>query len=45
MESSVWLSDNNADWNFLRLIGKILKSANPETECLLAKYVCVKKNK
>lgn len=44
--TSVGLSDNNADWNYiLRFIGKILVSANPESECLLEKCACVKKNK
>lgn len=44
--TSVWLSDNNADWNYiLRFIGRILKSANPPSECLLEKCVSVKKNK
>lgn len=46
MATSVWLSDNNADRNYiLGFIGKILRSANPESECLLEKCVCVKKNK
>lgn len=46
MATSMWLSDNNADWNFiLTFIGKIVKSANPESRCLLEKCVCVKKNK
>lgn len=46
MATSVWLSDNNADWNYiLKFIGRILKPANPASECLLEKCVSVKKKK